>query len=113
MTAMNWTTFFLDILKILAFPTAMVLIVAIPWRQFTRWVAVNQRQAEVLIEGMEAILASKVSLETTPLAGAALLQGLARNKEATREKTDVQTQETIKELQKPKAGVRIIQKVIP
>jgi len=114
MNTIEWVAVVVSILKVVSMPIALVIIVAIPWRQFARWTTTHQLQSEALLEGMEAILAAKVSLDTTPSGGAALLQGLARNKKNRREKKgklDPKILNKIEQLGKKKAGVTVRHKL--
>jgi hypothetical protein len=74
--------FLLEFIRIVAFPAAMVLIVAIPWRVLKYWFAVMKDQQRDYARMTELLLAVKASMDVSPTTGPALLQGLARQAEA-------------------------------
>ncbi len=93
----------LKILELVAFPAALVIIVAIPWKRQNEWAAIHQKQMDVYTEMTQSLLATCVTIQQGHPAGPALLQSMTRGKQ--------KRQEPEPKIPKRPAGVRIMQKV--
>ena len=105
---MSRMEFILQIVRALATPIALVLIVAIPWNLLHKWYATHLKQMEMYTEMTQTLLAVKVSMEHGHPAGAAVLQGIGRVKEARKEP---ELLNKIEEATKPTSGMVIKQGV--
>ncbi len=93
--------FIVAIVKAVALPVALVILVCVPWKAFSRWQDIHFKQMEAYLEMTRALLATKATLEQGHPAGPALLQGITKRPPAP----------TKIEMPKKPPGMRIIQGV--